>query len=172
MISNYIHKKISFAGIPFNPTISWIISHKDIYVFIQKVYPLISLYIFPNCYPWKILWNISNFDIPEYIQITYPRPISKISFYYLFIHILSYPSDLSWKCIHMYTQPWYPRIYPLHISMPNILIISYSLSYFMLLYIGSAGVLHDEIILTVTSSFSMLRSAAPVPWRMLQPLCV
>jgi hypothetical protein len=43
-----------------------------------------------------------------------------------------------------------------------IIIISYSLPYFITLFIGPAGILHDEIILTVTSGFSMWRSAAPV----------
>jgi hypothetical protein len=98
MTSDYIHKTISFAGIPFYTTISWIIFHKDISVFIQQLYPFISqyIYLFPNCYPGKIFLIISNSDIPDYnnnnhyIQRTYPRPMSDKNILRLFIDILSY----------------------------------------------------------------------------------
>jgi hypothetical protein len=94
----------------------------------------IPINLFPNRYPWMIFLSISNSDIPEYIQTTYPRPISEKDILRLFIDILSYPSNLSWKHIHVYIQQWYPWMYPWQISMSNILNISYLLPYSILLY--------------------------------------
>jgi hypothetical protein len=60
----------------------------------------------------------------------------------------------------------------IHVKYPNynnyyILIVTLL---YTTLFIGPAGVLHDEIIFTITSGFFMRQSAAPVPSRMLEPL--
>ncbi len=56
----------------------------------------------------------------------------------------------------------------IHVKYPNCILIVTLL--YPTKFIGPAGVLHDEIIFTVTSDFSMLQSTAPVPLRMLEPL--
>jgi hypothetical protein len=56
----------------------------------------------------------------------------------------------------------------IHIKYPNYIPIVTLL--YPTLFIRPVSVLHDEIILTVTSSLSMWRSAASFPSRMLEPL--
>jgi hypothetical protein len=81
----------------------------------------------------------------------------------LFIDILSYPSILYPPIVSMQVS-----VKNIHVKYPNYILIVTLL--YPTLFIGPAGVLHDEIIWTVTSGFSMLRSAAPVPSRKLEPL--
>ncbi len=79
-----------FFYIPLYPQISSNIYIKDILIYIQCLYPLISINIFlyANIYPCK---NRYHLDIPIYIQIRYPKKISDQDIIKISCDIHSYP---------------------------------------------------------------------------------
>ncbi len=135
-----------------------------------RIYICIYIYIYPKCFPFRISRSISNSDIPEYIQITYPDRYPKkiiLDFFgYPFISIQFIPETYPYVFATMISM--HVSVKDIHVKYPNYILFAILL--YPTLFIGPAGVLHNEIILTVTRGFSMRRSAAPVPSRMLEPL--